>query len=479
VPAREIYDGNAGTRFVNDTGKVLYQFIASLHNTCALCLQYHLKISFAWPIPMHYGCRCIQREIEPGEKAPYDFVNYRELLKKMPHDQQVAAMGASNYKLLESGLVQWEDIVTENRVRDFREVVARKRLTVKEMTAHGVKKYQAEEAYRSVHTAAHQAAEQHRQQLLNNLSAAGMSQEALVRELSSRLAERVKVAPGPTGPYTAGPAWSGGTVPVPGHVEELAALLKGFKPPPPPPGSAPPPAPTGPRPSSGPATAAPALQIAPQNEEKAESAARGLFGDEAIPLDIARVAGATSEATAQIHAIEGGQNAKVAIEIRSPRYEALRNLYRAPDGKIVMEAKKFNATQTGQGVGAVVFGNMVESAGRLGVDRIRTHAERTLKANGYYTWARFRYDADLPADLAAKLPADLARAKRVSDLMTTPGGVEWWKEHGTGLDMVFDLKPGSRSMQIWEEYRRQKTAAPSNPTSAPPTSGPPTGPGKF
>src|SRR6516164_5070153 len=107
---------------------------------------------------MHYGCRCIQREIEPGEKAPFDFVNYRELLAKMPHDQQVAAMGASNYKLLESGLVQWEDIVSENRVRDFREVVARKRLTVKEMTAHGVKKYQAEEAYRSVHTAAHQAA---------------------------------------------------------------------------------------------------------------------------------------------------------------------------------------------------------------------------------------------------------------------------------------------------------------------------------
>jgi hypothetical protein len=242
MPAREIYDGKAGTRFVNDTGKVLYQFIASLHNTCALCLQYHLKISFAWPIPMHYGCRCIQREIEPGEKAPFDFANYRELLAKMPHDQQVAAMGASNYKLLESGLVQWEDIVSENRVRDFREVVARKRLTVKEMTAHGVKKYQAEEAYRSVHTAAHQAAEQHRQQLLNNLTAAGMSQQALVRELSGRLAERVTLAPGPTGPYTAGPAWSGGTVPVPGHVEELAALLKAAKPPrkPKPPAAAPP-----------------------------------------------------------------------------------------------------------------------------------------------------------------------------------------------------------------------------------------------
>src|SRR5262249_20808305 len=158
-----------------------------------------------------------------------------------------------NYKLLTSGLAQWEDIVTESRVRDFREVVARKRLIVREMIGGGVKKYYAEEAHRSVHTAAQQAAEQHRQQLLRSLTAARVSQEARARGHSSRLAAGVTLAPGPRGPYPAGPAWAGGTVPVPGHAEELAAFLKGFKPPPPPPGSAPPLPPVpGPKPA-GPA----------------------------------------------------------------------------------------------------------------------------------------------------------------------------------------------------------------------------------
>ena len=78
---RIIYSGDAGTRFTNETGRVLYQFIAALNNTCGVCLQYHLKISAAaWPIPIHYNCRCIQRMIKPGQQAQHEFTDYRKLL---------------------------------------------------------------------------------------------------------------------------------------------------------------------------------------------------------------------------------------------------------------------------------------------------------------------------------------------------------------------------------------------------------------
>ena len=132
---RIIYDGDAGTRFTNNTGKVLFQFIAALHNTCGVCLQYHLKISVAWPIPIHYNCRCIQRIVKPGQQAKHDFCNYRELLDGFDESQKTAAIGASNYRLLKSGLAKWDDIVTPNRVRDFCEVVARNNLTVNQMTS--------------------------------------------------------------------------------------------------------------------------------------------------------------------------------------------------------------------------------------------------------------------------------------------------------------------------------------------------------
>jgi GNAT superfamily N-acetyltransferase len=422
---------------------------------------------------MHYGCRCIQREIEPGEKAPFDFVNYRELLKNMPHDQQVAAMGASNYKLLESGLVNWEDIVTENRVRDFREVVARNKLTVRQMTDRGVKKYQAEEAYRSVHTAAHQAAEQHRQQLLRNLTAAGMSQQALVRELSNRLAERVTLAPGPTGPYTAGPAWGGGTVPVPGHVEELAALLKGFKPPPPPPGSAPPTAPQrGPKPA-GPAPAAPSTaRVTEFTGGDFEATSQKLFGRVLSNEELANIAGLPDgEVKVRVR-----PNGLVTIRGRNAKGATEREIATDEDGGPVLYAVSFSVHKEfqGHGIGGDVFSRMVDQAARLGMNQIRTSAGRSDTDFGYHVWPRFGYDVHL-SDAATDglgfaieaLPAHLRGAQMLSDLMTTKEGRDWWTKHGSTTDMTFDLTPGSRSMQVWEEYRRQKAG--SSPTSAPPT----------
>ena len=230
---RQIISGDAGTTWQNDTGKARYQFVAALINTCGVCLQYHLKIGNNWPIPIHYNCRCIQILVKPGKSAPHPFCDYRELLDKMSEADQAAAIGASNYRLLKSGLANWDDIVTKNRVRDFREVVAKKKLTVAEMVKHGVRKYQAEKAYASVHTSEHELVEQKRRELFQKITEAGVPHDKLVEELSKRLASRVTIAAGPTGCTVGrpqdigGPAWSGGKLPGtgPSAAGGLAALL--------------------------------------------------------------------------------------------------------------------------------------------------------------------------------------------------------------------------------------------------------------
>ena len=236
---RQIISGDAGTTWTNDTEKVYYQFVCSLINTCGFCLQYHLKIAKPGRSRCTSKCRCsaVQRST-PGQKAPEAVRDYRKLLDGMSPADQAAAIGASNYRLLKSGLATWEDIVTPNRVRDFREVVARKRLTVDTMVKHGVKRYQAEKAYSAVHTEEHQHVERQRAELLNNLTAAGVSQENLVGELSKRLAARVTVAAGPTGAQVGrpqdgtAPAWAGGKLPGvgPSSAGELAKLISGWKP---------------------------------------------------------------------------------------------------------------------------------------------------------------------------------------------------------------------------------------------------------
>ena len=101
--------------WVNNTGVIQYQFVASLVDTCGVCLQYHLAIGRRWGIPYHFGCNCHQVVIRRGEKSPHAFIDYRALLDGMTHEQQAKALGDGNYCLLKERLATWEDIVTRTR----------------------------------------------------------------------------------------------------------------------------------------------------------------------------------------------------------------------------------------------------------------------------------------------------------------------------------------------------------------------------
>jgi GNAT superfamily N-acetyltransferase len=172
--------------------------------------------------------------------------------------------------------------------------------------------------------------------------------------------------------------------------------------------------------------------------------------------ELASLSGATS--TAKVNIVTSGVSILMAVD--DVKYSALRELTRAPDGMPILRARTFYVSEDeqGKGIGREVLGRMIETASKLGIDRIETEAARGPGELGYYVWPLFGYDAEIPIAMQNKLPSFLAGMKRVSQIMTTPEGQQWWKESGAALTMQFDLAPGSYSRQTWERYLRAKIA---------------------
>ncbi len=203
---------------------------------------------------------------------------------------------------------------------------------------------------------------------------------------------------------------------------------------------------------------------------------KAVIGKSVSLNDLASLSGATD--TGKVYIYAAGH--KIELSVLDPKYTAYRIISRDKDGSLVMKAAAFHVHEgeQGKGIGQEVFGRMVETGQRLGVDKITADAARSSTENGYYTWPRFGYDGPLSVVIKDKLPPNLRSANTVQDLFTSHEGREWWKINGESTQMTFDLKPGSLSQQRWEAYRRAKLEQ-SNVISLMPISEPPTklGPG--
>jgi hypothetical protein len=223
VTERVIFNGEAGTRWVNNTGKVRYQFVVSFINTCGACLQYHMAIGPRWPIKLHVGCRCHQFPIAPGDEAPHEFVDFRKVLAELPHAEQVAAIGASNYKLLKAGVVAWDEIVTQYRVRTLREVLAINKVSLKTALEAGIKEKWIKAAHEAVHTPEAELIRQHREELIEKIKARGVTHQQLVHEISRGLVGQATIV-GSSGVQSM--ATLAAAIP---RAAGLAEMLKGWK----------------------------------------------------------------------------------------------------------------------------------------------------------------------------------------------------------------------------------------------------------
>lgn len=152
------------------------------------------------------------------------------MIAGLDHSQQSVVVGRANLTLIERGVVQWSDVVTPSRVRDLREVVALKKLSIRSMVDAGVNRSQAEKAYATVHTPHHEIAIQHRKALVDNLIAKGVPKEQIGESFGKGVTSRVTVgkARGGSPPLTPTPPPS--PVKPPPTISPVVAKMLGVKP---------------------------------------------------------------------------------------------------------------------------------------------------------------------------------------------------------------------------------------------------------
>ena len=128
----------------------------------------------------------------------------------------------------------------------------------------------------------------------------------------------------------------------------------------------------------------------------------------------------------------------------------------------------------GSGVGTKSLARQVEFASKLGVSHIDTYAYRssiynsdgTLNKeqsyNGYYTWPRLGYDANLSNNnrniLSNYYGKDVKTLRDLFDIpesSTRASGAAWWKQYGNSIDVKFDLSANSKSRKVLTEYTKK------------------------
>jgi hypothetical protein len=218
------------------------------------------------------------------------------------------------------------------------------------------------------------------------------------------------------------------------------------------------------------------LQWPADVEDYAHEVARDLLGGKARANDLLACAGAPDGARVldvqRVRSPDTGST-QVSVDytgklkitdpntgkVTEEEYTASRVLVRDADGnKYIM-----NSSFEGKGAGLGMLGRQVENASRHGFGHIETYAagfgggitgQRNPDSpyNGYYTWPRFGYQGNVIKYHLDKMPpelrADVAQAGgKISGLMATKAGRDWWLGHGDSLSATFDLRPGSYSQR--------------------------------
>lgn len=200
--------------------------------------------------------------------------------------------------------------------------------------------------------------------------------------------------------------------------------------------------------------------------------AKNLLGSKATKEDLVSCAGVPDGASVKVeHRSVAGRDVytvNFSAKEGGEDYGGTRTLIKNRDGSLQLR----NDVIYGQGKGLEIFGRQVENATRFGFTHIEAHADgqgggvtgqRNSKTayNGYYTWPRMGYNAEVPAAAMKKMPADLKTSVekasgQVAGLMATREGREWWLGHGSKLDATFDLKKGSYSRQTFRAYLEER-----------------------
>jgi hypothetical protein len=192
-------------------------------------------------------------------------------------------------------------------------------------------------------------------------------------------------------------------------------------------------------------------------EENHQRARDTLLKKGATAHDLVRVIGAPNGSVFNIN-VRSETEILVGYTNKELGIEAIRYVEKGRDGKTVITNHDFRISEDkrGSGVGTQVLAQQVRHSAKMGVSEIKANANRSSLTNGYYTWPRLGYDGDLSGRQIRRLKAAGFEAEKVSDLMKTKEGREWWKNYGDSFDAKFDLSDGSQSRRVLDAYVEQR-----------------------
>jgi GNAT superfamily N-acetyltransferase len=186
-----------------------------------------------------------------------------------------------------------------------------------------------------------------------------------------------------------------------------------------------------------------------QTEVQVVSVMRSLLGRPRATLqEAANLAGAPDDALVEV------------IHARNPSASLRILLYRRFDGKPILENEQIDVVEgrRGLGTGTALLSRQVEQAKRLGIAEIQAYAVRNDRIGdvGYLVCPLLGFEGTLSQDILDRLLETLSGARRLSDLVGTEEGRQWWRENGDSIAVVFDLAPHSRAVRWLRAYLRRK-----------------------
>lgn len=184
----------------------------------------------------------------------------------------------------------------------------------------------------------------------------------------------------------------------------------------------------------------------------AEDFARELLGQRLPEAELAALAGALDGSTVHVSAHTDGlffnvQHPDILFQQRRLSKDELGRLYVR---NLYIEKQQWGRPLTG--LRALL--RQIEFGRQAGVQYLSTSAAGKPGKdglNGFYTWARYGFEAELPENRRRFLPDEMSDIKTLNELMQR-GGADWWDDNGIGLEMTFDLAPNSSMMKTLLQY---------------------------
>jgi hypothetical protein len=161
---------------------------------------------------------------------------------------------------------------------------------------------------------------------------------------------------------------------------------------------------------------------------------------------------------------ETGDGATVfTLEHQTLLFGTAERIVTEENGRLILTNNNLRLNETRNGLGVRMLAHQAYAAMAIGISEIRLFAGAGkdgagLQLNGMYTWARSGFDAPLKLLLRDRksCPVDLASISTVREALLAPDGIDWVKTWSSGHEMRFDLKVGSSSWVVFEQYLAEK-----------------------